>query len=221
MCGRYGFTVEKEEDFLRRFELENAEFALEDNWNVAPTQEMPVIERHSPNSVHLRKWGIQPSWSPMYLINAKVEKLAGSRFWSKPFATSRVIVPASYFIEWQKCEDKTKQPYVIRLKSKELFGFAGLLVSMKDAEGKEQDGYVIVTQPAGEFMGEIHHRQPAILRKEDEDVWLNPDTVESETLVPLLDNFAYEAEMEKFPVSSLVNKPANNSPEILKPIAGA
>jgi putative SOS response-associated peptidase YedK len=218
MCGRYGFTVEKEEDFLRRFDLENAEFELMNNWNVAPTQEMPIIERHSPNSVHLRKWGMQPVWSPMYLINAKIEKLATSRFWSKPFQTSRVIVPASYFIEWQKLEDKSKQPYIIRLKSKEMYGFAGLLVSTKDEKGNDMEGYVIITQPAGEFMSDIHHRQPCILKKEDEDAWLNPDIVESEKLLPLLTPFPYESEMEKFPVSSLVNKPANNFPELLKPV---
>ena len=218
MCGRYGFTIEKEEDFLRRFDIESAEFELQNNWNVAPTQEMPIVERHSPNSVHLRKWGMQPSWSPMFLINAKKEKLASSRFWSKPFETSRVIVPATYFIEWQKLEDKTKQPYVIRLKNKELFGFAGLLVETKDKQGSTQEGYVIITQDAGEFMSTIHHRQPCILSKENEAAWLNPDTTQSDTLLSLLDPFAYESEMEKFPVSSLVNKPVNNFPEILKTV---
>lgn len=218
MCGRYGFTVENEKEFLTRFDLENAAFELQDNWNVAPTQEMPVVERHSPNSVHLRKWGMQPSWSPMYLINAKSEKLVESRFWHKPFTTSRVIVPASYFIEWQKLEDKSKQPYVIRLKSKEMFGFAGLLVTTKDKEGNDKEGYVIITQEAGAFMSEIHHRQPCILKKEDEEAWLNPDTTESEKLLPLLEPFPYEKDIEKFPVSSLVNKPVNNFPEILKPI---
>jgi len=218
MCGRYGFHTESEEEFLKRFDVAMAEFELADNWNVSPTQEMPVIERHSPNSTRLRKWGVQPSWSPIYLINAKIEKLAGSRFWSNPFSTSRVIVPASYFIEWQKLEDKSKVPYVIRLKSKELFGFAGLLVTTKGKNGEEQIGYVIITQEAQEFMNPIHHRQPCILKKENEDDWLNPDNNEPENLLKLLEPFSYEEEMEKFPISTLVNKPANNFPELLKPL---
>jgi putative SOS response-associated peptidase YedK len=219
MCGRYGFHKESEAEFLERFELAKAEFELGDNWNVAPTQEMPVIERHSPNSVHLRKWGFAPAWNPkLFLINAKTESLVDSRMWNKPFTTSRVIVPASYFIEWQKLEDGSKQPYVIQLKNKKLYGFAGLLVTYKDKEGLEQTGYVIITQEAGKFMNPIHHRQPVILKRENEEEWLNPDNVEPEYLLSLLAPFPYEDEMEKFPVSSLVNKPANNFPEILKPV---
>lgn len=216
MCGRYGFTIETEEEFLRRFDLESAEFELINNWNVAPTQEMPVVERHSPNSVHLRKWGIQPEWSPMLLINSKIEKLDG-RFWKKSFHTSRIIVPASYFIEWQKLDDK-KQPYIIRKKDKNMFGFAGLLVTGKNKSGEEQMGYTIITQPAGKFMAKIHHRQPCILNNENEDKWLNPDTVEPEHLKPLLDPFPYETEMEMYPVSSKINIPKNNSPDVLKEI---
>jgi putative SOS response-associated peptidase YedK len=218
MCGRYGFHKESEAEFLERFELAKAEFELGDNWNVAPTQEMPVIERHSPNSVHLRKWGMQPGWSKMFIINAKIEKLVDSRFWNKPFRESRIIVPASYFIEWQKSEDGGKQPYVIGLKNKKMYGFAGLLVTTKDKEGVEQTGYVIITQEAGKFMNPIHHRQPAILKRENEEEWLNPDNTDPEYLLKLLGAFPYEEEMEKFPVSSLVNKPANNFPEILKPV---
>jgi putative SOS response-associated peptidase YedK len=219
MCGRYGFHKESEAEFLERFELAKAEFELGDNWNVAPTQEMPVIERHSPNSVHLRKWGFAPVWNPkLFLINAKTESLVDSRMWNKPFTTSRVIVPASYFIEWQKLEDGSKQPYVIQLKNKKLYGFAGLLVTYKDKEGNEQNGYVIITQEAGKFMNPIHHRQPVILKRENEAEWLNPDNVEPEYLLSLLAPFPYEDEMEIFPVSSLVNKPANNFSEVINPI---
>jgi putative SOS response-associated peptidase YedK len=217
MCGRYGFTYDSEDEFKKRFLIGETSFDLVNNYNVAPTHEMPVIERHSPNSVHLRKWGIQPSWSPMTLINSKIEKLTGSRFWQKPFTTSRVIIPASYFIEWQKLEDG-KQAYVIRPKSKDLFGFAGLLVSGIDKNGIEQTGYTIITQEAGKFMNRIHHRQPSILRKDDEDAWLNPDNVEPENLLKLLAPYPYDVEMEMYPVSSLVNTPKNNFPEVIKPL---
>lgn len=218
MCGRYGFTLESEEDFLKRFDLAAAEFELRESWNVAPTQEMPIIERHSPNSVHLRKWGVLPSWSSMLLINSKMEKLVESRFWSKPFTTSRVAVPATYFIEWLKTDDG-KQPFLIRLKSKEMFAFAGLLLTAKDKNGEEHTGYTIITQAAGEFMEKVHTRQPAVLRKEDEEKWLNPDEVEPERLLKLLQPFPYETEMEMYPISSLVNTPKNNFEEITKPVS--
>jgi putative SOS response-associated peptidase YedK len=218
MCGRYGFSVESEEEFLKRFELAAAEFDLRDSWNVAPTHEMPIVERHSPNSLHLRKWGIKPPWSPMLLINSKEEKLVESRFWNKPFTTSRCIVPASYFIEWKKTSEG-KQPYIIRRKDREMFGFAGLIVTAKDDQGNEVTGYTIITQAAGDFMENIHHRQPAILNIQFEDEWLNPDEVEPERLLKILKAFQYEKDMEMLPISTLVNKVSNNFPEITKPVS--
>lgn len=58
---------------------------------------------------------------------------------------------------------------------------------------------------------------PVILKKEDEEAWLNPDTVEEERLLPLLisypDNF-----MTAYPISSRVNLPTNNDSKIFTPI---
>lgn len=58
---------------------------------------------------------------------------------------------------------------------------------------------------------------PVILKKEDEDEWLNPDNVEPEKLMKLLNPYS-DDEMEAYEISSLVNKPAINFPEITKPI---
>ncbi len=213
MCGRYGFTDTR--DIYNRFDAEREDFDLHENYNVAPTQEMPVVERHSPNSVYIRKWGFKPGWANMFLINAQAEKLATSKTWSKAFRESRCIIPANYFFEWKKLSDG-KQPYLIQLKNKELFGFAGLLMTYHDDKKVEHQGFVIITTTPNKLMGDIHNRMPVILRKEDEDEWLNPDNVESEKLMKLLNPYPTE-DMEAYPVSSLVNKPANNFPEILKP----
>lgn len=216
MCGRYGFTYGESREFLNRWDIERYEFDLRDNWNVAPTQEMPVIERHSPNSVHIRKWGYKPGWATMFLINAQAEKLATSKTWSKAFRESRCIIPANYFFEWKKLSDG-KQPYLIQLKNHEMFGFAGLLLTYHDENKKEQQGFVIITTTPNKLMEDIHTRMPVILRKEDEDEWLDPDNIEPEKLMKLLNPYPAD-EMEAYPVSSLVNKPANNFPEIRKPI---
>ena len=215
MCGRYGFVGDAEK-INRRFDIEKADIELRDNYNVAPTQEMPVIERHSPNKLVLRKWGIQPSWSNMFLINAQSEKLPFSNIWKRAFLESRCIVPASYFFEWQKATDG-KQPYLIRLKNKEMMGFAGIVVSYKDKNGTDQEGYVIITTTPNSLMEKIHNRMPVILKKSDEDDWLNPDITEYSQLEKMLN--PYDAtEMEAYPVSSLVNSPKNNNPVIIKPL---
>jgi putative SOS response-associated peptidase YedK len=216
MCGRYGFTIKDSREVYKRFDIEKSELELKDNYNVAPTQEMPVVERHSPNSLHLRKWGIQPPWSKMLLINAQASKVNESKVWSKAFRESRCIVPANYFFEWKRQGDM-KQPFLIRLKNREMFGFAGLTITYHDKDKKEQIGYVIITTEPNSLMEKIHNRMPVILRKEDEDEWLNPDNVEPEKLLKLLQPY-HTTEMEAYPVSSLVNKPANNFLEITKQV---
>lgn len=214
MCGRYGFTIKDDREFLDRFDIESVDFELRESWNVAPTQEMPVIEKHSPNSAHLRKWGVQPAWSKMFLINAQAEKLSTSSVWKRAFVESRCIVPATYFFEWKRLSDG-KQPYLIKLKHQDLFGFAGLVVKYHDDKKEEKEGYVIITTPPNELMDKIHNRMPAILKKEDEEAWLNPDNVEPDQLMSFL--YPYKtSDMEAYPISSLVNTPKNNFPEIIK-----
>lgn len=204
-------------DISREFDADKGDFDLKVNYNVAPTQKMPVIERHSPNSIHIRAWGYQPHWSPKILINAQAEKLSISNTWKKAFLENRCIIPANYFFEWKRLSDG-KQPYMIRLKNKKMMGFAGLLLTQKDKNGEEQTGFVIITTVPNKLMEKIHNRMPAILRKEDENDWLNPDIVEPEKLERMLLPIS-EEEMEAIPVSSIVNSPANNTPEILKPLS--
>lgn len=214
MCGRYGYTA-SDAELSARFDLDLRDFELRESYNIAPTQEEPVIERHSPNSVHLRKWGVQPAWSKMMLINAQASKVAESKVWKKAFTESRCIVPASWFYEWKR-EGKEKQPFLIRLKSKELMGFAGLVVTVHNNDGEDQNGFVIITTEPNSLMEKIHNRMPVILRKEDEDEWLNPDNVEPERLMKLLNPYSAE-DMDAFPISSLVNSPKNNSLDIITP----
>jgi putative SOS response-associated peptidase YedK len=219
MCGRYGFTSSAIE-LSERFDAERADWDLRDSYNIAPTQESPVIERHSPNKIYKRKWGIFPGFMKGgVLINAQAEKLAASPVWKKSFLESRCIVPFNFFYEWKVLSDG-KQPYVISVGNKELHGFAGLIVTTKDKDGVAHTGYVIITTAANPMMREIHntkHRMPVILRKDDEATWLNPDISESEQLEQCLRQYP-EQHMEAYPISSLVNTPKNNFPELLNPV---
>jgi len=216
MCGRYGL-ISDEEEILNRFEIEDFERKLEKlkpNYNVAPTHEMPVVERHSPNSLHYRQWGM--TLNKWFVINARTDKIPFNNLWKKSIQENRVIIPADYFYEWHRVE-KNKQPYLFRLKSKEIFGFAGFLVDYHDKDEKEKTGFIMLTTEANEIMKPIHDRLPCILKKENEEDWLNPDNVELEHLLPMLRPFPSEL-MECFPVSMEVNSVRNNSPEIVEKI---
>lgn len=57
---------------------------------------------------------------------------------------------------------------------------------------------------------------PVILEKSGEEEWLNPDNRDIESLNRLL--VPYDADrMEAYEVSSAVNSPKNNSPELIVP----
>jgi putative SOS response-associated peptidase YedK len=217
MCGRFGLA--NYEILPKRFDViseQIQQLTLEPSYNSAPTTTVATIVRHSPNSLELMRWGFLPHWAKdkkgvRELINAKAEGLATSKTFKKAFQFQRCIIPASFFFEWRKGESG-KTPYCIKVKGEEVFGFAGLYF---EAEGGHS--CVIITTAPNELMEPIHNRMPAILGREDEDGWLDPDQSEPEILLPMLESFPAEL-MEAYPVSPAVNSPRNQSAEVIRPV---
>jgi putative SOS response-associated peptidase YedK len=67
-------------------------------------------------------------------------------------------------------------------------------------------------------METIHNRMPVILRKEDYAFWLSPQEESAPALQTLLKPFDPDA-MTAYPVSKMVNRPNNDTPELIKPVA--
>ena len=65
-------------------------------------------------------------------------------------------------------------------------------------------------------MAPIHDRMPVVLPESDWDRWLDPEFDDVGALQQLLVP-APDAELEMWPVSTLVNKADNNGPELLEP----
>lgn len=193
---------------------------LRATYNAAPSQELPVVVRHSPNSIELMKWGLIPFWAkeplPYSTINARSETVAEKPTYRKPFKSQRCIIPADGFYEWKKTSDG-KQPFYFKLVSGEIFGFAGLYDIWDDKKGNVIKSFTIITTTPNELMEPIHDRMPVILEKDDEDFWLNPDNVETEPLLKLLKPYPAK-KMERYPVSKFVNSPKSNGEQLIKPI---
>ena len=219
MCGRYGFVPG--EDFYKRFNVVNRLERLEKHYNVTPGMRMPVIIRSSPNQVELMRWGLIPFWAKdpkigYKMINARAEGIENKPAFRIPFRQSRCLIPTSYFFEWKRIgEDKI--PYLVRLKDKGVFAFAGLFDTWKDAEGYPLKSFTIITTQPNELVGKIHDRMPVILDGEAEKVWLDTEVTSLTDLVKLLKPYQKE-KMEAYPVSKLVNNPRNDSSEITKAV---
>jgi len=220
MCGRFVRTVSIE-DIADEFEVNKPSFDLSPSYNIAPSQDIAIIINNNKKCIALCRWGLVPSWAKdpaigHKMINARSESISEKPSFKYSFKHHRVLIPASGFYEWKR-EGKTKKPYYIRLKSRACFGFAGLVSYWKSPEGEQICTGCIITTNANDLIQPVHDRMPVIIRKEDEDKWLNREEQDRDALQSLLRPYPSD-EMNFYTVSPMVNSPASNSPECIKPV---
>ena len=213
MCGAFSLQSSARE-LSERFEVK-ADIAWEQpRYNIRPSQAIPVILNSDPDDLTLAKWGVDPHYDrshKMFIINARAESLLKPT-WKTMLAEGRCLIPADGFYEWQT-SGKSKIPYRFELKDKGLFAFAGLWHLETDKQGRQQRHAVIITTEPNSLVASIHDRMPAILRPEDEEVWLNPDN-DPEAVKELLKPYPV-SKMHKYRVSTLVNSAKNDNKAII------
>lgn len=222
MCGRY--VSPDDASIEREFNLVRTEWQFPPSYNVAPTQDVPVVRTNGDGERigSLMHWGLIPFWAkgvqPKYsTINATIEKLQSGPTWRGPWSRGqRCIMPALGFYEWQLLPDgKTKQPYYLTLNDQAVFGFAALWDSSHGDAGVIES-CTIVTLPANRLMTEIHNvkqRMPAILTEAHRNTWLTAPAVEA---FEVLTQYA-DTHMVATPVSTRVNTPKNNDARLIAP----
>lgn len=219
MCGRY--TLIKTSEISDRFHTTTIPTEISPNYNAAPGQVMPVITANGQqNEIRLMKWGLVPSWAREVkigykMINARSEGIESKPSFRHAYKKQRCLVPASGFYEWQKSPDG-KIPQYIYLEDKSLFAFAGLWEYWQQPGSDPLETFTIITTQANTFMKPIHDRMPVILEKKFEDDWLNQENQDSDFLHHLIKNS--KPELASHEVSTQVNSPKNNTPEIIKPL---
>ena len=164
-----------------------------------------------------------PSWAKdpsigNRLINARAETLTEKPSFRSAFRRRRCLVLADGFYEWRQIPgQKGKVPMYIQMKDRELFAFAGLWEHWNAPDGSHILSCTIITTSPNPLMEEIHNRMPVILPKEGYSLWLSPDEEDPQMLSELLRPYPHE-EMMAYPVSTMVNSPANESPECIVPL---
>lgn len=222
MCGRYTLS-QSAEALAERFQLDEVP-PLESQYNVAPTNSVAtiVVDQHTHKRVlRLLQWGLIPSWAKdskigYQMINARSETVSEKPSFRSAFRHRRCLILADGFYEWQRSQGK-KQPFYIRMCDGQSFAFAGLWEHWKGPDGGVIDSCTHLTTEPNELVRPLHNRMPVILKPEHYDLWLDPEVQQPEQLQPLLNPYPSK-EMVAFPVSTKVNKPANNDPELVKAI---
>lgn len=220
MCGRYTiisapavlrdvFGFEEQPNFPARF-------------NVAPTQPIPIVRlTEGRRQFVLARWGFLPSWVKdpstfALLINARGESAREKPAFRAAIKYRRCLIPADGFYEWQARGSGAKQPFYIHAKSGAPLAFAGLWETWSGPNGEEVDTAAIVTTKANWTLAPIHERMPVIVPPSAFDLWLDTAHVDDRTaeavIAPAPDDL-----LEAYPVSTAVNRTANDSPMLLEP----
>lgn len=225
MCGRFTLTLDANQlrDSLPWLTIPDE---LQPRYNIAPTQPVAVVPNDGKNQLDFFVWGLIPSWAkdPQIgnrLINARAETLAEKPSFRTAYRRRRCLILADGFYEWKKVPGrKSKIPMYIRLQSEKPFAFAGLWEIWNSADGSKILSCTIITTQPNETVRDIHNRMPVILPEDSYGSWLAPEELKPEQLDPLLKPYT-DSDMLAYPVSTLVNSPANESPECILPGPGA
>lgn len=218
MCGRF-VLCSPARTIMEEFRLDRTTVEYLPSYNVAPTQNIVIIKKDGTRVLTDCRWGFLPSWAKdpamgHRMINARAETVADKPAFRAAFKKQRCLVVADGFYEWRK--EKVKTPVYIRLRSGRPFGFAGLYSMWTSPGGEDICTCTIITTDANELLEPIHDRMPAIISRDDYDLWLDPEEHDTAKLLALLRPYPPD-DMELYPVSRKVNSPSYDSPDNIEP----
>jgi putative SOS response-associated peptidase YedK len=230
VCGRY-VSVSSPALLAERLHVDEVRVDDADaspDYNVTPRAEVPIVAETKEHRRVLDRvrWGLVPSWAKDLsvgdrLINARSEALASKPAYRRAFERHRCLMPADGFYEWRALPGrKQKQPYFIARADREPMVFAGLYENWRDRSDPDAPwvrSCAIVTTDANEKLAPIHDRMPVVLPESAWSEWLDAANRDTERLARLLVP-APSADFICYPVSTLVNKPGNQGPELLEPV---
>ncbi len=237
MCGRYALP-DDHPAMLKAFDIatdlgRDVDWkALMPRYNVAPTDQVPVVfQRDRLRRVEPMRWGLMPfrtvsmrgrmaldaqGKSINTPINARAETVHSHGGFKRSFERRRCIIPAGGFYEWKRVNGG-KIPYWIYLRDQPWMAFAGVYTWWKSPDATWVPSCAIITTSPNVFMEPIHDRMPVILTEGAYDAWLNPENPDLSELKEVLVPYP-AAEMRGHQVVPLVNKVANDTPELIEPV---
>ncbi|ELZ39625.1 SOS response-associated peptidase [Halorubrum tebenquichense] len=184
------------------------------------------------------------------LINARAETVREKRSFADAFERRRCLVPADGFYEWvgggrpgdAGRSGSGKTPYRVAFEDDRPFAMAGIyerwepptpettqtgLDAFGGGDGSDEVGdeggesdmietFSIVTTEPNDLVTDLHHRMAVILDPGEETAWLRGSPDEA---AALLDPYPSD-DLTAHPVSTRVNSPSVDAPDLIDPVAG-
>ncbi len=216
MCARYNLHSNPQA-LAEYFDVESGELPHTlplPNFNVAPTQQAPVV-LEGPRRLEVMRWGLVPFWAKdvrigRRTINARAETVAEKPAFRAAFRRRRCLVPADGFYEWKGPRGK-RQPLNIHRADGQPLALAGLWETHDDFGPT----FTIITTSPNAYMSAIHSRMPVVLEQCKWDAWLAADEEDPGWHAALL-RPAGDDVLTGYPVNPAVNSVANNGPELIR-----
>lgn len=130
MCGRYVMARAAGDLVAQGGAEPDEELVLRENWNVAPTAEVPILVAHAGDSgagapgaggdgagatrrIHVARWGLVPPWAKELSVgsrafNARSETVAQKPTFRAAVRARRCAVPVEGYYEWKAPEPGQK-----------------------------------------------------------------------------------------------------------------
>ncbi|MBL8124162.1 MAG: SOS response-associated peptidase [Blastocatellia bacterium] len=182
MCGRYKLTTDRKRLKEHFPWLDDGDYfdihGPVEKGEIFPGT--PILVINNQHKLEEDWWTIRDrSWDGKMVsaINAKAETINKVQMFRDAFKNDRVLIPATGLYEWQEQPDKTKKKFLMWF-DEEIFAFGGIARECA-IKGEPKRCTVIITTTPNEIFNEIHntkHRQAVVIRKEDQEKWLDPKT---------------------------------------------
>jgi putative SOS response-associated peptidase YedK len=226
MCGRIEFYIEKIKDLEAYYGVELEHDSVVQGfhyprYNIPPTTHHPLVTSDRPEELVIGHWGYLPAWATerktkMHeLINARAESVYEKPFFKGSIQHRRCLIPVTGFFEWHR-EGARKTPYRFYRDGEKVFSIGGIYTVTKDEKGGEMPHWAILTTEANSLMSPVHDRMPVVIEEKYEKEWidggLEPEEVQK-FFEPVKSNY-----LKKYQISTLVNSPKNDTPQILEPV---
>ena len=217
MCGRLT-QISKTTRYAELLGVTRTSFNAKPTYNLAPTQPITICRTNGERSLVQVRWGLIPHWAKEIkhgysTINARAETILTKPAYRDAFKKRRCLIPTDGFYEWR--QSTPKQPFFIHRKDNEPFALAGILERWQH-EGEVIESAAIIVTSANKLMQPIHDRMPVIINPWNFETWLSHENDGNDFFALLLPHS--EMDFEAYPVSTKVNKPANNDPSIIESI---
>lgn len=217
MCGRVA-VKRSAKDYQTALGLNGVREEFPPNYNLAPTEGLPVVANTGEKKIEVYRWGFvagRTGTAGKAYINVKAETVAKIGLFGSALRSKRCLVLADGFYEW-KTEGKRKTPFLIQRRDGAPLALAGIWQQPRSADQPGIRSCAIITTRPDERMAALHDRMPVVLDPSAFELWLTPETVAPDELLPLLappgNTVLVETE-----VSSLVNNVRNKGPDCVRP----